>query len=185
VNAAWLLATALVAVAALEPASLDQDEAAGPSSASPYPERDGIEARHPSEMIELAERLFATEDGKEEGLFWYYAGDLRWKGLVSCTDPFPTEEVRRMNARMNEVGGPIRAWSGENIDILLATFDKVEAWDKATSTRYAKGPNCEAEAQFLRGTIDQVRQYVIANRAEHEAMLKEKKAQEAAAPDGP
>lgn len=35
--------------------------------------REGIEARHPSQMFDLAEALFATEEGKEEGVFWYCA----------------------------------------------------------------------------------------------------------------
>jgi hypothetical protein len=153
-----LLLAALAAPAPLAAA------AAQDAPAAQIPSREGIEARHPSEMLDLAEALFATPEGKEEGVFWYYVGDLRWKTLAACTEPFPFEEIKRMNDRLNEVGGPIRLWSRDNIDTLLLTFDKVEKWDRETTTHYAKGPDCEAEAQFLRGTIADVKTYIEENR---------------------
>ncbi|MEL6485573.1 MAG: hypothetical protein AAFQ13_00315 [Pseudomonadota bacterium] len=157
-----LLLTALAAFAA--PGSFAAVALAQDPPAAEMPAREGIEARHPSDMIDLAEALFATEEGKEEGLFWYYAGELRWKTLIGCTAPNSFEETKRMSDRLNEVGAPIRLWSRDNIDTLLATLDKVEAWDRETTTRYASGPKCEAEAQLLRDSIPDLKRFIEENR---------------------
>lgn len=173
VIAAWRHTLAIVAAFAtpigLETAAFAQDRPMVTASGKPFPVPEGIEARHPSEMLDLAEQLFATEDGKEAGLFWYYVGELRWKTLAGCTEPFTFDDMKQMSDRLNEVGAPIKAWSGDHLDTLLATLDKVEAWDLATTDHYAKGQGCEAEAALLRGTIPQLKTFIEDYRAQQSA----------------
>lgn len=134
------------------------------------PAEAGIEARHPSEMIVLAAHLFKNPDRKADALFWYYAGQLRFRAHLQCNPPEPGGEGALAGALFETVGQEINLYAGDDVDRWIATIDKVLAWDAATPERFEEdmGERCEAAWEKQRAGLTRLRGMILAQRSEIE-----------------
>ncbi|MEM7688501.1 MAG: hypothetical protein AAF291_05725 [Pseudomonadota bacterium] len=137
--------------------------------------REGIAARHPFEMLTLARRTFDEAEDKAGGLFWFYASQLRWRTRLSCRDFEPGGEGALYGAMFETLGPMFNEWAGENINVWLATIDKVHDWDIATKERFAEDADCLAQAKEQRAGMLALKQSLIDNRAEIEAKAAERR----------
>lgn len=142
--------------------------------------REGIESRHPNDMLIFAQRLFEQEAEREAGLFWFYASQLRWRTRLSCHDFPPGDEGALYGAMFATLGPIFNEWAGENIDVWLATLDDVHAWDIASKARFAEDAACLVEAEEQRAGMLKLKQSIIDKRAQLEAKAAERRQNRAA-----
>jgi hypothetical protein len=78
--------------------------------------KSGIENQHPAYFYILAEKLFAVGK-KDEPLFWYYAGQLRYRVylLVNKDKLDPTGDPAVFAALSEEIGRPINEYAFSDI----------------------------------------------------------------------
>src|SRR5262245_22651332 len=96
--------------------------------------RSGIENQHPAYFYILAEKLFAAGK-KEEAVFWYYAGQLRYRVylLVNKNKLEPSGDPAVFASLSEEIGRPINEYAFGDIPQLAKTIDAVLAWDQSHS----------------------------------------------------
>ena len=145
VSALSLLLRALLFIAALASAVLAQpgagsaasDIANQPVSGSVEGLARGIEHQHPVAALELSKRLWEA-GRKDEAVFFFYLGQLRFRAhLIANPNGDPTGERALYDALMSAMGPPINQYAFGDIPALLATIDRVIAWDDRHEDDYA------------------------------------------------
>ena len=145
---------ALLFVAALVLAALAQPvagNAAGditnqPVSGSLEELAGGIEHEHPLAAFELSKRLWEA-GRKDEAVFFFYLGQLRFRArLLANPNGDPTGGRALFDALMSAMGPPINQYAFDDIPALLATIDRVIAWDDGHADDYAP-PRTREEAK--------------------------------------
>jgi hypothetical protein len=82
----------------------------------------------------LLSKVLFNDGKKEEGAFWFYAGQLRARYDANrCTDVSAREAVSVLN---QEYGGPINQYMMKNISTLEKLIPKVIEWDAKTPHKY-------------------------------------------------
>lgn len=145
--------------------------------AQAVPDEQGIESRHPSQMIVLAAHLFKTADRRPDALFWYYAGQLRFRAHLQCNPPAPGGEGALAGALFETVGSQINLYAGDDVDRWLTTIDKVLAWDAATPQRFVEddADRCDAAFAKQREGLAKLRAMIVAQRPEIESAAARKR----------
>jgi hypothetical protein len=93
-----------------------------------------VEHQHPAAMFILAKRLF---DGgrRDEAVFWFYEGQLRWRALIRSTNPggqpIFNGEQDHFDVLFSDVGPDINQYAFGDIPALRKTIDSVLNWDAA------------------------------------------------------
>lgn len=131
--------------------------------------REGLESGHPSAMMIYASRVAEESDQPETGLFWFYAGQLRWRTRLACHDFEPGGEGALYGAMFATLGPVFNEWAASNIDAWVATINRVNAWDLATEERFEEDKACLEQAQKQRGGMLKLKQSILNNRAKLEA----------------
>lgn len=84
----------------------------------------------PSVMMLKALPLLKTGSG-EEAVFWFYAGQLRWRSrLRSHPDQDQTGEPAAFSALMETIGPQVNEWAFGDIPLLQRTIASVLEWDR-------------------------------------------------------
>lgn len=132
-----------------------------------------IPDQHPSFYYVLATRLFAA-DRKDEAMFWFYAGQLRYRIRLAChPDLPPGTEPALFASLQEETGTLINAYAGGDPDAWAAAIERARDWDARTRNGYEPKAPCQAQIADQRGgmaaLIAQVRQNKDRIRAERRA----------------
>jgi hypothetical protein len=97
----------------------------------------GIEHEHALAALELAKHLWEA-GRKDDAVFFFYLGQLRFRAhLLANPNGDPTGGRALFDALMSAMGPPINQYAFGDIPALLATIDRVIAWDDSHADDYA------------------------------------------------
>lgn len=124
---------------------------AGPVDPSFSPESAGIETQHPADYFRLASQLFSAGK-KDEAVFWFYAGQLRFRARLATHPELPRDGEPALFASLFEtIGPPINQYAFGDIPGLARVIDRVLAWDAARADPFSvPGPARAGVANGLR-----------------------------------
>ena len=123
----------------------------------------GIEKRHPAAYYILAAKLM--RDGKaDDAVFWFYAGQLRYRLHLAANPGLPPSGDPALFASFSEViGRPINEHAFGDLGQLMATIDKVLAWDERTDNAFTSKTTHAAAWKDVRGGLMKMREYIKGN----------------------
>jgi hypothetical protein len=144
-----------------------------PMSSAPQPDdfqrlsadelKKGIEKRHPAAYYVLAQKLFEA-GGRDEAVFWFYAGQLRYRFHLSASPDLPASGDPALFASLTEViGRPINEFAFGDLPALEATLDKALAWDERADNGMTSKSAHAAEWKDVREGLGKMRDYIKAN----------------------
>lgn len=157
--------TAAVAILALllapsAPAAGRNDDFA---TQSPEQLTKNIENQHPAACYVLAQKLFAAGE-KDEAIFWFYAGQLRFRFHLAASPDLDPSGDPALFVSLNEViGRPINEYAFGGQKTLVATLDRVLAWDEKTENGFTSKRDHAAPWKRIRDGLDEMRRYVVEN----------------------
>ena len=155
-----LVSTAVVALAA----TLGQAPAASTEDfnrLTPDQMKAGIEKQHPAAYYVLAGKLFAAGE-KDEAVFWFYAGQLRYRFHLAANTNLPQSGDPALFASLSEMlGAPINAYAFGDLAQLVATIDKVLAWDERTGNEFTSKTAHAAAWKGIRDGLGQMREQIV------------------------
>lgn len=123
--------------------------------------RAGIENAHPATYYQLAAKLLTEQP--DEAVFWFYAGQLRWRGHITCLGEAKAKDEMPLFGAMSEtVGRPVNEYAFGDPPALAATLDKVLAWDDETANGFTSKTDCAAAFAEVREGLGKLRDKVIA-----------------------
>jgi hypothetical protein len=120
-----------------------------------------IPSQHPSSYYVLAARLFEA-NRKDEAVFWFYAGQLRYRIRLAChPDLAPDTEPALFASLQETVGRQINEYAGGDPDAWVAAMQRALEWDERTPNGFEPKQPCAAAIADQRGgmggLIDHVR----------------------------
>ena len=132
-----------------------------------------IPDQHPSFYYILASRLLAA-NRKDEAVFWFYAGQLRYRIRLACHRDLPPDVEPALFASLQEeVGRPVNEYAGADPAAWAAAIEQARDWDTRTRNGYEPKAPCQAEIADQRGgmgaLIDHIRQNTDQIRAQRRA----------------
>ncbi len=132
-----------------------------PDQQTPAQLKQGIEARHPADYYKLAAQLFADAATKQEAVFWFYVGQLRYRYYLAANPNLPRDGDPAVFSSLSEViGRPINEYAGGKPDLWIAEINHALEWDAAhdnTFTAKTKAPQQYREIRAgLVGMRDQL-----------------------------
>ena len=100
-----------------------------------------LDQRHPENYLLLAKNHFERGE-KDEAVFWFYVGQLRYRAYLATHPKLdPTGEPAIYSVLFRSLSPPINQYAFGDIPKLIATIDRVLAWDAANEDAFApKGP---------------------------------------------
>ncbi|WP_373490978.1 hypothetical protein [Parasphingorhabdus sp.] len=102
-----------------------------------------ISNRHPVDYYMLAARLFQAEQ-KDAAVFWFYAGQLRWRARLSCFGSDPGGESALFGAMNQQVGLSINEYVGGYPSKWVETIHRVVEWDKSDASEFQDRQECQS-----------------------------------------
>ena len=103
-----------------------------------------IPDQHPSFYYVLATRLFEA-GRKDEAVFWFYAGQLRYRSRLACHPELPPGTEPALFASLQEVAGtPINEHAGADPDAWIAAMERARAWDETNRNGFEPREPCRA-----------------------------------------
>ena len=154
-------------ISAVERTLREQPERA-PCDASVDPEKIALDEliriipdQHPAFYYILATRLFAA-NRKDEALFWFYAGQLRYRIRLACHPDLPAGTEPALFASLQEeVGTQVNGYAGGDPDAWAAAIERARDWDGRTRNGFEPKAPCQAQIADQRAgmtaLIDQIR----------------------------
>jgi hypothetical protein len=164
-------------ISAVERSLREQPERA-PCDASVDPEKIALDEliriipdQHPAFYYILASRLFAA-NRKDEAVFYFYAGQLRYRIRLAChPDLPPGTEPALFASLQEEVGTLVNGYAGGNPEAWAAAIERARDWDARTRNGFEPKAPCQAQIADQRGgmtaLIDQIgrnRDQILAQR---------------------
>ena len=134
----------------------------------------GIENAHPSTYYVVASRLFAS-GRKDEAVFWFYAGQLRYRFHLKANPNLPPDGDPALFASVSEsVGRPLNEYAFGRLETLRQTLERVLAWDEKTGNGFTSKTQHAADwkgvrsglGQLLR-TIEEQKEQIRRQRTQH------------------
>jgi len=120
-----------------------------------------IPDQHPAFYYILASRLFAA-NRKEEAVFYFYAGQLRYRIRLAChRELAPDVEPALFASLQEEVGTLVNGYAGADPDAWAASIERARDWDARTRNGFEPKAPCQAQIADQRAgmgaLIDQIR----------------------------
>ena len=120
-----------------------------------------IPDQHPAFYYILASRLFAA-NRKDEAVFWFYAGQLRYRIRLACHPGLaPDVEPALFASLQEEVGTLVNGYAGSDPDAWAASIQRARDWDAQTRNGFEPKAPCQAQIADQRAgmgaLIDQIR----------------------------
>lgn len=123
-----------------------------------------IPDQHPAFYYMLASRLFVA-NRQEEAVFWFYAGQLRYRVRLACHPDLPPDvEPALFGSLQQSVGQTINEYAGGNPDEWAATLERVLAWDEAIHNGFEPRAPCAAQIAEQRAGMGQLIAQIRDNR---------------------
>jgi hypothetical protein len=96
----------------------------------------GIEHEHALAALELSKHLWEA-GRKDDAVFFFYLGQLRYRAYLSANpNGDPSGGRALFDALMSAMGPPINQYAFADIQALVATIDRVIAWDDGHTDDY-------------------------------------------------
>lgn len=122
-----------------------------------------IADQHPAAYYELAGRLFAA-DRKDEAVFWFYAGQLRYRIHLTCHPDLQPDGDPALFASLSEsLGRPLNEYAFGDTAALAATIARVLEWDEATPNGFTSKTECADAVTSQRAGLAEMERYVQDN----------------------
>ncbi|MEH6790900.1 hypothetical protein [Parasphingorhabdus sp.] len=109
----------------------------------------GISNRHPVDYYVLAARLFQDEQ-EDAAVFWFYAGQLRWRIGLSCFGSDPGGEAALFGAMNQQIGIAINEYVGGYPSKWVETIRRVVEWDRANPSELRNIEKCRSHIEKQR-----------------------------------
>jgi len=121
---------------------------------------------HPSLLYLYAARLF-QEDRKEEAVFWFYVGQLRFRYLLVVNPDLPLDGAPALMDALNEnVGLYINEWVGKNPLLWVSLIDKALEWDTSNINVVTPKETHVKELLQVRSGLVDLRNYIVNHASE-------------------
>jgi hypothetical protein len=125
--------------------------------------KSGIEKQHPAAYYVLAGKLFGAGE-KDEAVFWFYAGQLRYRFHLAANPNLPPSGDAALFASLSEVvGRPINEYAFGDLPQLVATLDKVMAWDERTANDFTSRTAHADAWKRIRAGLGELRTHITRN----------------------
>jgi len=139
-------------------------ESGNPADQTPVQLKQDIEKKHPSAYYMLAAKLFKNPTTKREAVFWFYAGQLRYRYHLAANPDLPRDGDPALFASFSEViGRPINEYAGGVPDIWIAEITHALEWDAGHDNGFT--PKTKSPEQYR-----QIRAGLVAMRDQLSAM---------------
>lgn len=97
---------------------------------SPVQLKQGIEAKHPADYYRLALKLFQDPATKQEAVFWFYVGQLRYRYYLAANPNLKPDGDPALFASLSEVvGRPINEFAGGKPDLWIGEINHALQWN--------------------------------------------------------
>ncbi len=117
---------------ALAMAFADAVPSANTEAESPAQLKRDIEKAHPAQFYKLAAALFADQSTKQEALFWFYVGQIRYRYHLAANPDLPRDGDPALFASLSEViGRPINEYAGGKPEVWMEEINHALEWDAA------------------------------------------------------
>jgi hypothetical protein len=127
---------------------------------------------HPAALYVLSARLLAEGKG-QEAANWMYAGQLRYRFLISVAAEDGRDEGVLFSALTEQVGRPVNEYIGGNVDEWLAAMQWALDWDAANDNALTSKTEHAETLKEVRDGLERLMAQVESNRdsipAEREA----------------
>jgi hypothetical protein len=119
--------------------------------------------QHPSFYYILANRLYVA-NRKDEAVFWFYAGQLRYRIRLACHPDFaPDTEPALFGSLQDTVGRPVNEYGFGDLTALPAALERVLAWDATSRNGFEPKAACAAAIAEQRRGLGQLIAQIRAN----------------------
>ncbi|HEX8481656.1 MAG TPA: hypothetical protein VF650_07130 [Allosphingosinicella sp.] len=125
-----------------------------------------ISDQHPALYYIFASRLFDS-GRKDEALFWFYAGQLRYRIRLGCHPDLPQDsEPALFGALQATVGEKINSHARRRPASWISTLERVFEWDARTANGFEPRASCQAAIAEQRKGLVKLTDYVRKHRSE-------------------
>lgn len=125
--------------------------------------RRGIEGQHPAVHYVLAQKLFASGQ-KDEAVFWFYAGQLRYRFHLRVTPGLDPSGDPALFASLSEViGRPINEYAFGDLDALRGTLTRVLLWDERSPNGFTAKDRHGAAWREIRSGLERLDAHIRDN----------------------
>ncbi len=133
----------------------DAAPSANTEAESPVQLKRGIENAHPAQYYKLAAALFADQSTKQEALFWFYVGQIRYRYHLAANPDLPRDGDPALFASLSEViGRPINEYAGGKPEVWMAEINRALEWDAAHDNGFTpKSKSPEKHGQIRAGLV--------------------------------
>jgi len=123
----------------------------------------GIEQNHPAAYYILASKLFAAGH-KDEAVFWFYAGQLRYRFYLKSTPGLDPSGDPALFASLSEsVGRPLNEYAFGDIPKLAKTIDEVLKWDQDHPNGFTSKTAHAQDLTEIRDGLVKLRDHILQN----------------------
>ncbi len=128
--------------------------------------KQGIEGRHPAEYYKLAAKLFEDASAKQEAVFWFYVGQLRYRYYLAANPDLKPDGDPALFASLSEViGRPINEFAGGKPDLWIGEINHALQWDASHENRFTPKSKAPEKYQQIRAGLVAMRDQLSAMKA--------------------
>jgi len=127
-----------------------------------------LPSEHPGVYYLYAQRLF-EEGRKDEAIFWFYAGQLRYLFYLEANPDL--QEEASLFASLNLALNSINEYAAENPSQWIEQLDRVLAWDRETPNRFTSKEQfpmawdtARSSIRNLKLEVDQIAEQIVQDR---------------------
>lgn len=116
-----------------------------------------LPAEHPAAYYLYALRLFG-EDRKNDAVFWFYAGQLRYRFHLNANPSIPLDRDPAVMASLNStVGQVVNEYAGGDPKMWVTQIDRVLKWDAETQNGFTSKEKYKTQWQEIRSGLSSLR----------------------------
>jgi hypothetical protein len=123
----------------------------------PRPEVEhALPSSHPMAYSMYSSRLFHEGD-REDALFWYYVGELRYRFFLAANPKLPPDGAPALFASLHEsVGSVVWEWGKSSPETAVKELQRALDWDASTDNGVTSNSSHRKEWQGVRDEYSQV-----------------------------
>ena len=115
---------------------------------------------HPTAYYLYAARLF-QEGRKDDSVFWFYAGQLRYRFYLSANPGLPPDGDPAVMSSLNAtIGQTINEYAGGDVQLWSGSIDRALAWDAATDNGFTSKTAHNKQWNEVRTGLSQLRDMI-------------------------